>query len=113
MTSPIVVPYDPAWAELFAEEQACLAALLAPWLEGGIHHIGSTAVPGLSAKPIVDMMAGVRDLEEARGAFAPLARLGYVHHPHRPEAHRFARMAWATPLGATHHLHLTEPGSDL
>jgi GrpB-like predicted nucleotidyltransferase (UPF0157 family) len=43
-----------------------------PWLEGGTHHVGSTAVPGLAAKPTIDMVAGVRDLEEARAAFEPL-----------------------------------------
>ena len=79
--------------------------MLEPWLDGGIHHIGSTSVPGLAAKPIIDMIAGVRDLDEARAAFPPLAELGYVHHPHRPEAHAFNAPG--------RHLHLTEPQSDL
>jgi len=78
---------------------------LAPWLQGGIHHIGSTAVPGLAAKPIIDMMAGIRDLDEARAAFDPLRALGYEYREHRPEAHLF----WAP----THGVHLTQPGSDL
>jgi GrpB-like predicted nucleotidyltransferase (UPF0157 family) len=62
-------------------------------------------VPGLAAKPIVDMIAGVRDLEESRAAFAPLGELGYAYRVHRPEAHSMRRPGY--------HLHLTEPGSDL
>jgi GrpB-like predicted nucleotidyltransferase (UPF0157 family) len=110
---PVVVePYDPEWPDLFEAERVLLEQVLAPWLVGGIHHIGSTAVPGLAAKPIIDMMAGVRDFEEARGAYEPLAEIGYVHEPHRPGiAHHFSRRA--ADGRATHGLHLTEPGSDL
>lgn len=100
-----VVPYDPDWPKRFAAERAVLERTLAPWLEGGVHHIGSTSVPGLAAKPIVDMLAGVRDLEEARAAFGPLEALGYTHRPHRPEAHLFVRQGYG--------VHLTVPGSAL
>jgi GrpB-like predicted nucleotidyltransferase (UPF0157 family) len=99
----VVVPYDPAWPELFAAERVRLERALRPWLESGIHHIGSTAVPGLAAKPIVDMLAGVRDLEQARDAFEPLARLGYAYFSHRPEAHACRRPGYG--------VHLTVPGS--
>jgi GrpB-like predicted nucleotidyltransferase (UPF0157 family) len=62
--------YDPVWAERFAVEAGRLRAVLAPWLAPeGVEHIGSTAVPGLKAKPIVDMLAAVRSLTEARAAF--------------------------------------------
>ena len=110
---PVVVePYDPEWPLLFEAERVRLERVLAPWLEGGIHPIGSTAVPGLAAKPIIDMMAGVRDFEEARGAYEPLAEVGYVHEPHRPGiAHHFAMRA--AEGRTTHGLHLTEPGGDL
>jgi GrpB-like predicted nucleotidyltransferase (UPF0157 family) len=101
----ILLPYDPDWAFRFEIECAMLERILHPWLEGGIHHIGSTSVPGLAAKPIVDMMAGVRNLDEARSASSALSMLGYVYRPHRPEAHRFHREGY--------HLHLTRPGSDL
>jgi GrpB-like predicted nucleotidyltransferase (UPF0157 family) len=106
-----VVPYDPEWRRRFEAEQALLERVLAPWLEGGVHHIGSTAIPGISAKPIVDILAGVRDLEEARGAYAPLEETGYVDAPHRPGiAHHFAK---PSREHAEFGLHLTEPGSDL
>ena len=108
-----VFPYDPEWPRRFEAERALLDAALAPWLEEGIHHVGSTAVAGLAAKPIVDMLAGVRDLEEARAAFRPLEKLGYRYREHRPEAHAFSKPAGAEWWEATHGLHLTEPGSDL
>ena len=104
--SVVVVPYDSEWPRLYEAERARLERALAAWLEGGIHHIGSTAIPGIAAKPIVDMMAGVRDFEEARSAYEPLIALGYEHTPHRPGiAHHFSKPSFS--------LHLTEPGSDL
>jgi GrpB-like predicted nucleotidyltransferase (UPF0157 family) len=106
-----VVRYDPEWQHAFEGERVLLERALAPWLKGGIHHVGSTAVPGIAAKPIIDMVAGVRDLEEARAAFEPLREASYVHAPHRPGiAHHFAKPSESE---ARYGLHLTEPGSDL
>jgi len=102
-----VVPYDPDWPLRFEAERAQLERVLGPWLEGGIHHVGSTAIPGIAAKPVLDMIAGVHDFERARAAYAPLADAGWEHTPHRPGiAHHFSKRE-------THNLHLTEPGSDL
>jgi GrpB-like predicted nucleotidyltransferase (UPF0157 family) len=110
----LVMSYDPEWPLLFEVERAMLERVLAPWLEGGIHHVGSTAIPGLAAKPIIDTIAGVRALEAARAAFEPLRALGYRYHEHRPEAHAFFSPESATDWWEqTHHLHLTEQGSDL
>lgn len=58
-----VRPHDPRWLARGAAECERLAQLLAPWLVDGVEHIGSTAVPGLAAKPIVDVMASVSDLD--------------------------------------------------
>jgi GrpB-like predicted nucleotidyltransferase (UPF0157 family) len=55
----VVLPYDPRLAERALTERARLATLLAPWLVDGVEHVGSTAVPGLAAKPIIDLMASV------------------------------------------------------
>jgi GrpB-like predicted nucleotidyltransferase (UPF0157 family) len=108
-----IVPYDPAWPRLFEVERALLERVLAPWSESGIHHVGSTAIPGIAAKPIIDIIAGVRDLEEARAAFAPLRQHSYHHAPHRPSiAHHFDKPMLRS-LPQTYALHLTEPGSDL
>lgn len=75
--------------------------------------MGSTAIPGIAAKPIIDMIAGVHDLREAHAAFGPLATLGYVHAPHRPDiAHHFSKPSLDLDE-VTHGLHLTEPGTAL
>jgi len=109
----VIVPYDAAWPRRFEAERALLERVLAPWLRGGIHHVGSTATPGIAAKPIIDMVAGVRDLGQARAAFDLLRDEGYLYAPHRPGiAHHFAKPSPRLPE-ATHGLHLTEPGSDL
>jgi GrpB-like predicted nucleotidyltransferase (UPF0157 family) len=108
-----IVPYDAKWPTRFEAERVVLERVLAPWLQGGIHHVGSTAIPGVVAKPIIDMMAGVRDLDQARAAFDPLRKQSYLFAPHRPGiAHHFAKPSLRLSE-MTHGLHLTEPGSDL
>jgi GrpB-like predicted nucleotidyltransferase (UPF0157 family) len=107
-----MVAYDPDWPSRFTRERAVLEEVLAPWLAGGVHHVGSTAVPGLAAKPIIDIVAGVQNLAGAAPAIEVLAEHGYVHAPHRPRAYWFYRTATCS-AEHTHHLHLTEPGSDL
>lgn len=108
-----IIAYQPEWPGRFEAERSRLAPVLAPWLSGGIHHIGSTSVPGLAAKPVIDMMAGVRDLAEAQAAVERLAALGYGHAYHRPGTLWFFAPGEGEPAARTHHLHLTEPGSDL
>jgi GrpB-like predicted nucleotidyltransferase (UPF0157 family) len=56
-----VLPHDPRLADRAGAERARLARLLAPWLVDGVEHVGSTAVPGLAAKPVIDLMASVAD----------------------------------------------------
>jgi GrpB-like predicted nucleotidyltransferase (UPF0157 family) len=107
----VVVPYDCEWPLRFQEEQAVLGAVLSPWLAGTIEHIGSTAVPGLPAKPVLDIMAGVHSLDASRPAIAVLASLSYCYFPYRPDAmHWFCKPSAAY---RTHHLHLILYGSRL
>jgi len=99
-----LAPYDPAWPARFEAERAALDSAIGEWVVGGIHHVGSTAVPGLEAKPIVDILVGVRDLDESRACFEPLAQLDYMYAPYLPE-----EMHWLCkphPSRRTHHLHL-------
>jgi GrpB-like predicted nucleotidyltransferase (UPF0157 family) len=104
-----IVPYDPGWPALFEEERAALDEAIGRWATGGIHHIGSTAVPGLDAKPIVDILVGVEDLEGSKAAFGPLDELGYLYAPYRvEEMHWFCK---PHPSRRTHHLHLVSAGS--
>jgi GrpB-like predicted nucleotidyltransferase (UPF0157 family) len=109
----MVEPYDPAWPQRFEAERLVLEDVLAPWLDGELEHVGSTAVPGLAAKPVIDMIAPVRGLEESRAAIEPLGVVGYDYREHRPEAHAFGKPAGAPWWKATHGLHLTERGSDI
>ena len=69
---------------MFEAERARLQELLAPWLaDAPIEHVGSTAVPGLAAKPIIDIMAPVRGLAESRDAIEALKALDYMYAPYR------------------------------
>ena len=67
-----IVPYDPTWPEKFEREREHLRACLPADLVGRIEHFGSTAVPGLAAKPIIDMLVEVASLEETRRRIAPV-----------------------------------------
>lgn len=111
--STAVVPYEPGWERQFKAERIILEATLGPWLAGPIEHVGSTSVPGLASKPVIDMIAPVPDLDAARAAYEPLRAIGYEHREHRPEAHAFHKPALAQWWEETHHLHLTELGSDI
>lgn len=71
-----IVPYQSDWPRAFATEAAALSARVPAFRE--IEHIGSTAVPGLAAKPVIDMMAAVLDLAEAERALPTLAARGYT-----------------------------------
>ncbi len=104
-----IVPYHPAWPARFAEESAAIEAALGDRVVGGIHHIGSTAVPGLAAKPVIDILAGIADLEAGYACHEPLAALGYLYAPYRAdEEHWFCK---PSPQRRTHHLHLIPAGS--
>src|ERR671917_510706 len=80
-----VVPYDPAWPSGFEEERAVLEGLLARWLVADIEHVGSTAVPGLAAKPVIDIMAPVESLEASRGCIEAASHAGYMYWPYKAD----------------------------
>jgi GrpB-like predicted nucleotidyltransferase (UPF0157 family) len=103
-----IEPHDPAWPAAFESEREALEAAIGGWAVGGIHHVGSTAVPGLAAKPIVDILVGVEDLASSRACFEPLAGLEYRYAPYRAEEmHWFCK---PHPERRTHHLHLAPAG---
>lgn len=71
---------------------------LAPWLVGPVEHIGSTAVPGLAAKPVIDIMAGVQARETSRPAIAAATELGYGYWPYQADVeHWFCKPSPAQP----------------
>jgi GrpB-like predicted nucleotidyltransferase (UPF0157 family) len=110
-----IVPYDPAWRELFRREKEHLLSCLPRELIRRVEHFGSTAVPGLAAKPIVDMLVEVSDLQATRIRITPvLEKQGYEYFwrpTHGDEGPPF--YAWFIKrdpeIGArTHHIHMVE-----
>jgi GrpB-like predicted nucleotidyltransferase (UPF0157 family) len=102
--------YDRRWPGRFAQERDLLQRAIGHFAVGGIHHVGSTAVPGLDAKPIIDILAGIRDLDSGRPCIGLVAPLGYLYAPYRA-----AEMYWfckPDPGRRTHHLHLVPVTSD-
>jgi len=111
--SPItIVGYDLQWPARFEAERRLLAEAIGAWVvDGAIEHIGSTAVLGLPAKPVIDIMAGVESLEASRAAVAVLERHQYCYAAYRTDV-----MHWLckpSPALRTHHLHLVPLGSAL
>lgn len=76
MRNIVIVPYNPLWPDLFWREADKIAVVFGRELVD-IHHIGSTFVPGLSAKPIIDMMPVVRDVNDVDSFNPAMERLGY------------------------------------
>ncbi len=72
----IVVPHDPAWAGMFEAEAALLRPVFADNLLA-LHHIGSTSIPGIRAKPIIDMLPVVKDIAAVDALNAQMEALGY------------------------------------
>ena len=110
---PIIIrPYDASWPARFETQRQRISPALRPWRTRAVEHIGSTAVPGLSAKAIVDMLAVVSDTEAARDAIEPLAQLGW-HHAPEPEDDAERHLSFCFPSAArrTHHLHVVEAAS--
>jgi GrpB-like predicted nucleotidyltransferase (UPF0157 family) len=77
MRNIVVVDYDPEWPDDFDIESQHLTAVLSPVLIA-IHHIGSTSIPGLPAKPTVDILAVVRNLGILDECDDSMTNLGYV-----------------------------------
>lgn len=70
------VPYDPNWPRTFGAERDRVEVAVGGWVEA-VEHVGSTAVPGLDAKPVVDLFAGVRNLGDTNRCKRPLEEIGY------------------------------------
>ena len=105
----IIVDYDLHWPDLFEALRAPVVAVLGD-LVIVVEHIGSTAVPGLAAKPIIDMDVVVPSVADIPEAIRRLASLGYVH---RGDLGIAGREAFTAPAGKPgHHLYLCALGSE-
>jgi GrpB-like predicted nucleotidyltransferase (UPF0157 family) len=105
-----IVEYDPAWPGMAAVEIERIAAAVGE-AAVRIDHVGSTAVPGLAAKPIVDLQLSVFDVDARSLYVEPLEGLGYLFAPDpaSPDFHFFGLPA-ARPR--THHLHVCAAGGE-
>lgn len=103
-----VVAYNPAWPEMFKQEAEKIKRALGDnCLE--VHHIGSTSVPGLAAKPLIDMIPVVRDITKVDAANDALKALGY--EPQGEFGIPFRRYFQKGGDNRTHHVHIFEQGS--
>ena len=99
------MPYDPVWPELFSEERGRLMSLFPQLLD--VEHFGSTAVPGTSAKPIIDILAGVASMEAADALFEPVLTAGYTTSREFNATLADRRWFMRSSSGRrTHHLHV-------
>jgi GrpB-like predicted nucleotidyltransferase (UPF0157 family) len=103
-----VVPYNPDWPRLFEEEAARLAVIFGPEIVA-IHHIGSTAISTIKAKPIVDMLVEVRDIEKIDAFDATMSRRGYLPRGEFGIAGR-RYFIKGDEIHRTHHIHMYQAG---
>ncbi|GAA1673466.1 hypothetical protein GCM10009830_19720 [Glycomyces endophyticus] len=109
-----VLPYDPHWAARASKEREQLTDLLGPWLVGPVEHVGSTAVRGLAAKPIIDLAASVDDLDAvAARNVQDLAANGWHYVPPELDGRPWRRFFVKPDASGRYreaHLHLIETG---
>lgn len=105
-----LVPHDEGWSASFRAERARLVALFPQFRE--VEHIGSTAVPGMPAKPIIDILVGVDSMAVANALFEPILQAGYTtsraYNEMLPDRRWFMRSRAGY---RTHHLHVVALGS--
>lgn len=104
-----IVDYDPAWPVLAEAEFRCIEQALGE-LAISAEHVGSTAVPGLAAKPIIDLQVSVDRMEPRERYVQPLQRIGYLFVP-APESLDRCFFAKPPERPRTHHLHVCAAGS--
>jgi GrpB-like predicted nucleotidyltransferase (UPF0157 family) len=114
MSVPVkIVDYDQNWPKVFEKEKKLILSAVGH-IVVRIEHIGSTAVPGLSAKPIVDILVAVKHLSDAKTCIEPLKRIGYEYKAKLeadiPERRFFGK--GEPPEEQHYHLHMVERTSD-
>ena len=110
----VIADYDPAWPGMFAAARDELMRAVGPWVTG-IEHIGSTAVPGLAAKPVIDVLVAVRALAEADAhCIEPIVTLSYEYIAKYEAEMPYRRYFRRAPDDGQleHHIHLVERDSE-
>ncbi len=110
-----ITPYDPGWPEAFRQEKEHLLSCLPPDLIRRVEHFGSTAVPGLAAKPIIDILVEVSDLDATKSRIAPVLEAQGYEYFWRPTFGDdgppfYAWFIKRDPVThvRTHHIHMVE-----
>ena len=103
----IIVEYDPQWPVLYRKEKIRILETVGPKIFA-IEHIGSTAVEGLGAKPIIDMMAGVHGLSDADECPPQLKKIGYIDITPQPDNLEWYYCLGRGPHSPGYHLHLVK-----
>ena len=108
----IIKEYDPKWQSLFDAESAVLMDAIGHYV-ADIQHIGSTAVPGLAAKPVIDILVGLRRLLDAQDCILPIEGMEYEYVPEFEDEFPERRYFRKTTNGKrTHQIHMVEIGTD-
>lgn len=113
-----ILPYNPEWPAMFDQEAAFLRRILPRDIMKRIEHFGSTAVPGLSAKPIIDILVEVSNLDDTKEQIVPkLEKEGYEYFWRPVLGDQPPYYAWFIKRNAqgvrTHHIHMVEADSEL
>ncbi|MBU4446523.1 MAG: GrpB family protein [Candidatus Marinimicrobia bacterium] len=112
-----IVPYNPDWLRLFDQEAKYLWNRLPKKLIIRIEHFGSTAIPGLVSKPIIDILVEVTSLEKTKKQIVPLLKSEAYEYFWRPEFDKPPMYAWFIKRNSngerTHHIHMVEADSKL
>src|SRR5277367_416816 len=101
----VLSDYSPDWPRMFDEMRAALTPLVPP--QTAIEHIGSTSVPGLAAKPVIDILIGLADFERANEWVPPIQSLGFEYVPQFETMMPYRRFFRKESAGVrTHHIHM-------
>jgi GrpB-like predicted nucleotidyltransferase (UPF0157 family) len=107
-----IAEYDPNWPLLYEAERQNLMEAIGHYV-AEIEHFGSTAVPGLAAKPVIDIIVGLRRLLDAQDRILPIEAMGYEYVPEFedefPNRRYFRKLAHGI---RTHQIHMVEIGTD-
>ncbi|GHO45257.1 hypothetical protein KSX_34200 [Ktedonospora formicarum] len=105
--------YDVSWPHVFEKERTLIEGVIGAYAEE-IQHIGSTSIPGLSAKPIIDILVIVRSLDLVAECVGPLEALDYMYRGENgiPERHYFVKPHGVSSFEHLFHLHMIERTSE-
>ena len=107
----IIVDYDPQWPTLYEKEKELICRVLGHRI-CGLEHVGSTAVPNLGGKNIIDIMAGVNSIDEANQCISPLESISYKDVTSQPDNTEWYYCLGKGPHSVGYHLHLVKFDSE-